>query len=75
MTLSKGEFLPRKSSLIQLSPFIDENDIMRVDDRIKYSLLSYEEKHSAILSAQSQLTKLIVDVSQERTLHGRFNKR
>ena len=41
--------LLKKGELQQLSPFTDENGIIRVRGRVDEALVSYETKHPAIL--------------------------
>ncbi|KMQ82760.1 integrase core domain protein [Lasius niger] len=69
-TLSSNRELPRRSSLLKLSPFIDGKGILRVGGRLRNASLSYDEKHPAILPSESYLTRLIIEASHRRTLHG-----
>ena len=47
--LEKGECVPRTSSILRLSPFIDGDGLLRVKGRLQLSPLTYEEKHPIIL--------------------------
>lgn len=66
--------VPRKGSLINLTPFIDEDGLMRVGGRLKNALLSYDERHPIILPAASTLTTLVIDSYHKRTLHGEMQQ-
>lgn len=68
--LNRNEPLPTKGSLVKLTPFIDSQGLLRVGGRIRHSLLAYDEKHSAILSGASHLSRLVVEACHRRTLHG-----
>lgn len=67
--LIKKRSIAKKSSLYRLDPFIDERGIMRVGGRIRYSGLSYEVKHPAILPRKGHVTELIVKAVHEQTRH------
>ncbi|KAG1682986.1 hypothetical protein GQR58_010380 [Nymphon striatum] len=47
--LLKDNKLRKGSSLINLSPFLDEDGLLRVGGRIQFSDLSYDEKHPVII--------------------------
>lgn len=59
-----------KNRLINLNPFVDNNDIIRVGGRLKNANLSYPQKYPPIIPSNSHLAKLIIDNSHEYTLHG-----
>lgn len=61
---------PSKGPLAKLTPFTDSQGILRVGGRIRHSLLSFDEKHPAILPSSSHFTKLVVEACHQRTLHG-----
>lgn len=68
--LSRGKDLPRRSPLLKLNSFIDCKDIMRIEGRLRHAALAYDEKHSAILPGESQLTKLFIEARHRQILHG-----
>ena len=47
--LEAGRTVQQDSKLIRLSPFLDENGIIRVRGRVQLSELAYESKHPIIL--------------------------
>lgn len=59
-----------KSKLLNLNPFLDENQLMRIRGRLENSNLSYDEKFPIILSPKSHFTKLIILEYHHLTLHG-----
>ncbi|XP_029166208.1 uncharacterized protein LOC114937014 [Nylanderia fulva] len=58
-----------RGPLSKLTPFIDADGKVRVDGRLKHSLLSFNEKHPVILL--HDFTALCVIVCHRRTLHGK----
>ncbi|XP_043461792.1 uncharacterized protein LOC122506254 [Leptopilina heterotoma] len=60
----------RNSSLVKLTPFLDNQNIMRVGGRIQNSFLTYDEKHPVILPKGNKLSELIVIQAHHDTLHG-----
>ena len=46
--LEKNKKIPRTSSILQLSPFLDDG-LLRVNTRLKFSELAYEEKYPLLL--------------------------
>lgn len=68
--LTRGQPVPRRSALHNLTPFLDDEGVLRVGGRIKHSLLSYDERHPIILPADSHFTGLLISAAHQRTLHG-----
>jgi len=62
--------LPRQSNLSALTPFADEDGVLRVGGRLKHAVLSFDERHPRIIPPQSRLTRLLVVSIHRRTLHG-----
>jgi len=72
--LKKKEQLKKSSSIYQLSPFIDGEDILRVGGRIKNANnIPYEEKHPIILPRRSTTTMAIIRKVHEEMQHGGRN--
>ncbi|XP_058987954.1 uncharacterized protein LOC131806984 [Musca domestica] len=61
--------VPKRSSLLRLNPFLDEQGILRVGGRLRYSNLHYEARHQIILPKNSPLAKAIVSDIHLYTLH------
>ncbi|KAJ8964269.1 hypothetical protein NQ317_005510 [Molorchus minor] len=55
--------------LRKLNAFIDENGILRVGGRLKYSHLSYDNKHPMLLPRKSPLTLLIIEYYHKKYFH------
>ena len=53
--LQEKRLLPRNSSLLTLSPFLDENGILRVGGRLKASALPISEKHPILLPGKHHI--------------------
>jgi hypothetical protein len=58
-----------KSKLVSLHPFVDELDVIRVGGRLQHSDLGIQQKHQAVLSSQSKLSKLIARYYHVKNLH------
>ena len=56
--LRKGRKIPKCSPLVKLSTFVAEDGFLRVQGRLQFSQLSWEEKHPIILP-KSHLTLLL----------------
>lgn len=68
--LSGERGLHTRSRLRELSLFEDVDGLLRVGGRLKHSLLLYEQKHPLILPGESRFTRLLIEASHRRTLHG-----
>lgn len=60
----------RNSPLSNLTPFLDEDEILRVGGRIDNAELTFEEKHPIILPEKSRLAHLLILDTHKRTFHG-----
>ncbi|GBO33831.1 hypothetical protein AVEN_201914-1, partial [Araneus ventricosus] len=67
--LKSGQQLPNSSSLINLSPFLDEQDILRVGGRLKNSNLPIERKHQILLPYNNHFSDLIINHFHVLYLH------
>ncbi|XP_026331954.1 uncharacterized protein LOC113239247 [Hyposmocoma kahamanoa] len=68
--LKKNMTVSRKSSLLKLTPFLDEKGLLRVKGRLIHSTLPPASKHPVILPASGRLTELIIQEAHHDTLHG-----
>lgn len=57
------------STLLKLTPFLDEVQIVRVGGRLNHSLLTEGQKHPIVLSKSCNLTKLIFEDAHRTHLH------
>ena len=55
--------------LKKLNVFIDDNRLLRVGGRLKFSNLSFDAKHPFLLPRQSRLTTLLIDYYHKAYLH------
>ena len=67
---ASGE-VSKKSKLLSLSPFLDQNNIIRVGGRIKNSNLCFDVKHPVLLPKHHHFTKLIIQHFHTQHLHAR----
>lgn len=53
----------------KLSPFVDEEGLLRVGGRLSHSSLNYDAKHPLLLPRDHRLTALIIDDYHRRFMH------
>ncbi|XP_073942495.1 uncharacterized protein [Choristoneura fumiferana] len=68
--LKKKGQVKKRSSLITLSPFLDEKGLLRVKGRLHNASISESTKHPLIIPGNQYLTKLIINEAHTKTLHG-----
>lgn len=66
--LNKRE-ISKSSNLLTLTPFLDENGLIRVGGRLKNSSLSHDASHQIVLPRSHKLTRLIIESEHQRNLH------
>lgn len=67
--LQQKKELKNKSKIINLSPFLDENDLIRVGGRLRKSLLTFAQKHPILLPSRHPLTDRIIKEIHETHHH------
>lgn len=68
-TLANKNPLNSKSKILPLSPFMDNDNLIRVGGRLQASSCPYDKKHPIILHASHRLTKLYFEREHLRTMH------
>lgn len=68
--LKKNEHLPKTNALVRLTPYLDEEGLLRVGGRLNNAQIDADSKHPYILPRTSLLSKLIIDDAHKRMLHG-----
>lgn len=68
--LAQNEPLHPKEKLSSLSPFLDNDQIMRVGGRLKYSNYVYTKKFPILLHANHEFTKLLFEHEHRKLIHG-----
>lgn len=68
--LKTGKALPMHSQILSLTPYLDADDVLRVQGRLTKALLPTNMKHPAILPTTSHFTTLIIRQAHFQTLHG-----
>lgn len=61
--------LPRRSHLLSLKPFLDEDGLLRVGGRIDAANLPYNTRHPLILPPNARITQLILAEIHSSLLH------
>lgn len=67
--LRKGKPLKHDSRILQLNPFIDDEDIIRVGGRITNSTFAYDMKHPILLPQAHHMTRLNIENEHKKLLH------
>lgn len=65
----KGKHRANPGRIANLSPFIDENGLIRVGGRIQKSNLPISQKHPILLPSRHQLTDKIIREAHEKRFH------
>ncbi|XP_024875128.1 uncharacterized protein LOC112456671 [Temnothorax curvispinosus] len=68
-SLKANGCVSRKSKLLSLAPFIDEQDIIRVGGRLRNSAISPDKKHPVVLPADHPFTRLVIAHEHRKQLH------
>lgn len=58
------------SSIAQLAPYVDQNNVVRVGGRLRFSSVSHDAKHPILLPRISHLTDLLIRHYHLSFLHG-----
>jgi hypothetical protein len=69
INLIKHNQLPHKSSLSSLQPIL-QNGVLKVGGRLHHAKISDDSKHQIILPSSHHFTKLLIQNTHEKTLHG-----
>lgn len=67
--LKEKKALPNDSSVLTLSPFLDEHRILRVGGRLKHSHLPREERFPILIPGRSHIALLLVRHYHEAVYH------
>ena len=71
--LSDGRSALKRSKLLSLNPFIDNNGLLRLSGRFEKIALKYDSKYPIILPHKARLSKLIVRNAHILNLHVGFS--
>lgn len=66
--LKNGQMVSKKSKIVSLYPFIDENGLLRVGGRLRNSEVEYDQKHPIILP-KCDFTKNLIRHEHYKNLH------
>ncbi|GFT30948.1 integrase catalytic domain-containing protein [Trichonephila clavipes] len=67
--LLKGKQISKSSSVLNLSPFLDENSILRVGGRLKHSNLTVNQKHPMLIPNKGHISNLFINYHQVLHFH------
>ena len=67
--LKKGKVIHSTSHLLQLSPFLGSDNLLRLGGRIGHAKLPYDSIHPPILPSKHPLTEKLIAVLHEHTHH------
>ncbi|XP_029158343.1 uncharacterized protein LOC114930654 [Nylanderia fulva] len=67
--LTNSKAINLSSKILSLSPFMDEQELVRVGSRLKNSNLSFAACHPILLPRDQQLTKQIIIREHRRNMH------
>jgi len=68
-SLTKHHSIKKCSPILRLSPFLDENRILRIGGRLEATNLPYTAKHPILLPGHHPFSHLIVKHEHKRHLH------
>ncbi|XP_059096083.1 uncharacterized protein LOC131890693 [Tigriopus californicus] len=71
--LNGGRALSKSSRLLELSPFLDPEGLLRARGRLSQAQVGYDQKFPVVLHPTHPLTKLIVQDNQHRHHHPGVN--
>ncbi|XP_077270667.1 uncharacterized protein LOC143901909 [Temnothorax americanus] len=61
--------IKKTSNLLCLSPFMDEDRLIRVGGRLKNSFLAFDARHQIVLPRHHDLSKRIIELEHVRNMH------
>lgn len=67
--ISKFSIINKKSLILKLNPFLDENGIPKDSGLLKHAKLQYNTKHSILMLGRHSFNQLIVHHEHKRLLH------
>lgn len=68
--LEAGEFVSKTSKLYRLNPFIDDNGLIRVGERVeKAKTISFDERHPIVLPPFHHITRLFITATHQDNFH------
>lgn len=67
--LRHGNAVHKDSKILALTPFLDDEGIIRVGGRLENSSLKYGQRHPILLPRSDHITRLIIEYEHQRQLH------
>ena len=67
--LERGKERDKRDKLLQFTPFLDKDGLIRARVRLKHAKISYNQKHPIILDSKNSITKLIIEQAHNDCRH------
>ena len=67
--MASGKPMAASDHLNQLSPFMDDQNLMRLKRRLRHADASYETKHPILLSARHPIVRKLIDDAHKSNYH------
>ena len=67
--LAAGKPMAASDHLNKLSPFMDDQNLMRLKGRLRHADASYEMKHPILLSAKHPIVRILIEDAHESNYH------
>ncbi|XP_077275276.1 uncharacterized protein LOC143904452 [Temnothorax americanus] len=68
-SLSQKRPLDKKSNILSLSPFLDDDGVLRVGGRLRHADLKFSQRHPILLPSNNHITELIIRETHVRLCH------
>ena len=67
--LERGNELDKRDKLLQFTPFLDKDGLIRARGRLKHAKIPYNQKHPNILDSKNSITKLMIEQAHNDCRH------
>ena len=67
--LERGKELNKRDKLLQFTPFLDKDGLIRARGRLKHAKIPYSQKHPIIFGSKNSITKLIIEQAHNDCRH------
>ena len=67
--LKRENELDKKDKLLQFTPFLDKDGLIRARGRLRHTKIPYSQKHPVILDSKSNIAKLIIEQAHNDCRH------
>ena len=67
--MNEEKKLDKRDKLLQFTPFLDKDGLIRARGRLKHAKIPYNQKHPIILDSKNSITKLIIEQAHNDCRH------